>query len=534
MSHSNHLKIVIMKWIDSFKLLSLATLLFAACNKKFDEYQQNPNRPENVPPSLTFTAIANDLNIDKPWSLVSRWNQFDVCNYNYYGDQRYDWTGLGWNYITLSNIKRMEQEAMTAGLGDLNAYSALAKFFKAFFYYRMSSLNGDLPLGEALKSTEVPEPKYGAQKEVFKQIIQWLEEANNDMETIIAKSGDKQIEGDFYFKNISSWRKVVNAFHLRVLIALSKKEGDTELNVKQQFADIVSNKTKYPLFEQASESLQFVYNNVNKYPSNPDNLGFDATRYNMSATYLNTLVNLKDPRAYVIAEPATMQLKAGKTPADITAYNGASSGEDLTDMSSKMADVNNAAYSLRSRSRYYSSYAAEPGIIIGYAEMCFNIAEAINRDWLTGVAEEWYKKGIKTSMEFYGIPVSGEGSITKVYPYNTQDAKTYTILFDFEGTYYMQPSVKYAGNNATGLNQILLQKYLAFFQNSGWEAYINYRRTGVPAFLTGTGTGNSGRIPKRFQYPVSEQTTNATNWKSAIQSQFAGSDDINAEMWLIK
>jgi hypothetical protein len=137
-------------------------------------------------------------------------------------------------------------------------------------------------------------------------------------------------------------------------------------------------------------------------------------------------------------------------------------------------------------------------------------------------------------MEFYRIPVSGEGSITKIYPYNTQDAKTYTIPFDFEGVYYILPTVKYAGNNASGLNQILLQKYLAFFQNSGWEAYLNYRRTGIPAFLIGTGTGNSGRIPKRFQYPVSEQTTNATNWKSAIQSQFAGSDDINAEMWLIK
>jgi hypothetical protein len=32
-------------------------------------------------------------------------------------------------------------------------------------------------------------------------------------------------------------------------------------------------------------------------------LGFDATRYNMSATYLNTLVSLNDPRAFVTAEP---------------------------------------------------------------------------------------------------------------------------------------------------------------------------------------------------------------------------------------
>lgn len=368
------------------------------------------------------------------------------------------------------------------------------------------------------------------------QILKWLDEANSDLETITGKSGDAKIEGDFYFNNngkSSNWRKVINTFRLRVLIALSKKEADPDLKIKQQFSDMLANKSKYPIFESQADNLQYVYNNINKYPSNPDNLGFDATRYNMSATYLNTLVSLNDPRAFVTAEPATAPLKAGKTPADITAYNGASSGEDLADMSSKMSNVNDAPYSLRSRSRYYSSYTAEPGIIIGFPEMCFNIAEAINRGWVTGNAEDWYKKGIKASLSFYGIPVNEPGTFNKVYPFNAPGSATYTIPFNFEGSYYQQPSVKYAGNE-TGLRQILLQKYLAFFQNSGWEAYFNYRRTGVPTFLTGTGTGNSGRIPKRFQYPTNEQTTNNVNWKEAIQRQFAGNDDINAEIWLIK
>ncbi len=524
------------KNIRQVSMILIITSLIA-CNKKYDEYIVNPNRAERVPPSLVFTGIANDLNIDRPWSSVSRWNQFDAVNYNYYGDQRYDWTGASWNYGTLNNVERMVQEAKGIGLSDVNQYSALAKFFKAFFYYRMTSLNGDLPLNEALKSIEMPTPKYDPQKDVFMQILKWLDEANSDIETVIGKSGDAKIEGDFYFNNngkLSNWRKAVNTFRLRVLIALSKKEADADLNIKQQFANMLSNKIKYPIFESEADNLQYIYNNLNKYPSNPDNLGFDATRYNMSATYLNTLVSLKDPRAFVTAEPAAAQLKAGKTPADITAYNGASSGEDLADMSSKMSNVNDAPYSLRSRSRYYSSYNPEPGIIIGFPEMCFNIAEAINRGWVTGNAEDWYKKGIKASLSFYGIPVNGAGTFNKVYPFNAPGSATYTIPFDFEGVYYPQGSVKYAGNNSTGLMQVLQQKYLAFFQNSGWEAYFNYRRTGVPTFLTGTGTGNGGRIPKRFQYPASEQTTNNANWKEAVQRQFGGNDDINADMWLIK
>lgn len=74
------------------------------------------------------------MNIDRPWSLVMRWNQFDVANYNYYGDQRYDWTGADLNYITLKNVTKMEEEAQRLGGGKINPYAALGKFFRAFSF----------------------------------------------------------------------------------------------------------------------------------------------------------------------------------------------------------------------------------------------------------------------------------------------------------------------------------------------------------------------------------------------------------------
>ena len=509
---------------------ALATAIaLASCEKKFEEYERNTNRAVESSPDLVLRGITSDMNVDGPWSLVSRWNQFDCCNYNYYGDQRYDWTGASLNYATLKNVIKMEEEAKRAGNADVNPYSALGKFFRAFFFFRMTNLVGDLPMTEALKGLETPNPVYDSQKAIFLQILKWLEEANTDLAKIITE-GNTALDGDIYFKNdLRQWQKAVNTFHLRVLISLSKKEADADLKVKQQFDEIFVNKTKYPVMGGIADNLQYIYSQVNKYPSNPDNLGFDATRYNMSATYLNKLVELKDPRAYITAEPATKQLISGKTPADITAYVGANSGEDLTNMSSKMSSVDTAEYSLRSRARYYSSYAAEPGIIIGYAEMCFNIAEAINRGWTAGTAEEWYKRGIKASLGFYGVPTDAAGTITKTYK-----GLNYTINFDFENNYYQQATVKYKGDNADGLEQILTQKYLAFFQNSGREAYQNWRRTNVPVFLTGTGTGNSGVIPKRYQYPSSERTTNGDNWKATVQSQFGGNDDINGSMWLIK
>ena len=404
-------------------------------------------------------------------------------------------------------------------------------------------LVGDLPLDEALSSATTLSPKYATQKEVFVQVLKWLDEANTEMGSLIS-SGNTSIAGDIYFNgDLLAWQKANNAFTLRVLISLSKKEGDADLNVKSKFANVISNPAKFPLFEMNSDGLQYVYNNTfNKYPTNPDNFGFDATRYNMSATTLNTLATLKDPRAMMFAEPAGNKIKSGLQPTDYAAFVGAESSLDLADMSTKAGIDNGSAYlpgeySFYNRKRYYSTYTAENTILVGYAEMCFNIAEAANRGWISANAKTWYENGIKASQEFYGIgngPVDvyffkAGGKVTDGASYNK-----YTMNFD-QNAYLAQPAVSYAGDNAQGLNQILVQKYLAFFQNSGWEGYFNYRRTDVPAFSKGgAGTGNSGLIPRRFQYPASESVNNKSNWQAALDRQFGGKDDINADMWILK
>jgi hypothetical protein len=107
------------------------------------------------------------------------------------------------------------------------------------------------------------------------------------------------------------------------------------------------------------------------------------------------------------------------------------------------------------------------------------------------------------------------------------------VNFNFD-TFYNQVGVLYAGDNASGLTQILKEKYIALFRHSGLESYFTYRRTGVPIFTTGPGTGNGSRIAMRFKYPGSETSANADNYKAALQSQFGGNDDINGMMWILQ
>lgn len=515
-----------MKQIKLSLLIFLALAVLSGC-QDFEELEKNPNRPNTAPASLVLNGVLNDL-YERPWSLEHRQNQFWCCNYNYYGTNEY-WTSASLHFMTLKNIQKMEEEARRAGAGDINPYSAIGKFLKANFYVRMTQRVGDIPLTEALQGLKNEAPKYDAQKDVYAQVLKWLDEANSELAQLI-ESGDRTLAGDFYFNNnLGNWQKVVNTYLLRVLISLSKRADDPELNVKARFKQVIDNPSQYPVMQDIGDNMQYEYNGTsNLYPTNPGNRGFDKGRYNMAQTFVKGLTDLSDPRVYVTCNPAKAQLNAGLQPDDFGAYIGAPSGEALDDMTFK---AGNGKYSFANQKRYYSTFTGfEPGLQIGYAELCFNIAEGINRQWATGNAGEWYTGGVRAAMEFYGLTEGAKVDITE--PDEDKVLKTVTVSID---GYLLQPSVAYAGDNATGLTQILTQKYLAFFQNSGQEAYFNYRRTGIPAFHTGPGTGNNGNIPKRWLYPLSEATNNTENYKAALTSQFGSSaDNVNSELWINK
>jgi hypothetical protein len=385
-----------MKNIFLISLFAGFLFLATGCEESFSELEKDPNRPVNVPAALVLKEVEFAMynNTGRAFGAEMRWNQFYCSNYNYYATNEYTWTEMPNHFFTLKNVIKMEEEALRAGAAERNPYSAVGKFFRAFFYDQMTKRVGDLPLTEALQGSENFEPSYSSQKEVYKQILTWLDQANDDMTALIA-SGDNNLSGDIYFGgDLVKWQKVVNAFHLRVLTTLSKKEADADLNVKGRFSAILSNPTKYPLMGSLDDHLQFISNQFNKYPSNPDNFGFDATRQNMSAAYVEPAKLRRDPRLFVTHEPAGSDMKAGKQPNDFSAYHGASSGEDLADMSFKAGISNGTdfapgSYSFQNRSRYYTNYVGEATFIVGYPEMCFNIAEGIHRGWGNGSASEW-------------------------------------------------------------------------------------------------------------------------------------------------
>ena len=189
--------------------LSLTALMLSltSCDKPFDELEKNPNLATQATPSLVLQSVLNDMYgvTGQPWGEEQRWNQVYCSNYDYFATNQYNWTTTSLNFTTLKNVVKMEEEALRAGAGAVNPYSALGKFFRAYYFDNMTRRVGDIPMTEALKGLDNIAPKYDTQKAVYVQILKWLDEANADLTTLIA-ANNGTLTGDFYLgNNLRKW-----------------------------------------------------------------------------------------------------------------------------------------------------------------------------------------------------------------------------------------------------------------------------------------------------------------------------------------
>ena len=535
------------KLFSSIILAGLMATILAGCQK--GDLLDNPNvasTSSTVPVSLILNRITNELyqgggvlddvsgyQQEGPWDQIHRWNQFYLSLYSYYwGANNYNWSTTATMYSVLKYVELMEGQIPAQFGTQPNAYTGLAKFFRAYLFVWYTQRVGDIPMSQAGVST-ISAPAYDLQHDVYKNCLALLDTANTDLAAVAATSqGGNTVSGDIYGLTVAQWQKVVNTYKLRVLISLSKRAVDNaDLNIPTQFSNIISNPTQYPIMTGIADNLEYKYNAVyNKYPTSPNYTPYDFYEA-INQTLLNITTANQDPRTFIIATPAPAQLSGGKTVGDFSAYVGAD--VNLT-QAVLLVNATNGMYSYANYLRYFADATGateEPAIIIGYPEMCFNIAEAANLGWISsGLASTWYTNGIMGSMAMYGLK---DGA---VIPIGDNKGNALGAVTASVSTFLANPNVVYAGNNATGLNQILTQKYVAFWQNSGWEAFYNQRRTGVPAFTQGgTGIGTpTNAIPLRWQYPTDEQVENTANWQKAITSQYGGTDDITQPMWLIK
>jgi len=495
-----------------------------------------------------YGSSANEM----PFTFSTTAGQFVLSNYQYYrGNNNYNLGSTADSYDILKYAIALQTQSTQQQGNQTNKYFALAQFFKAYAGIWLTERVGDIPFSQA-GDPKILTPKYDTQHDVYKSCLALLNSANSILAPLAAANPNGVLDaGDVFGLTYLQWQKLVNTYTLRVLISLSKRATDNaDLNVPATFANIVNNPATYPIMTSNADNVVYKFNTAfNPYPV----FQYGDQPYNNFAnvgeSYVNATAPNQDPRLYAVATPAPAPITGGKAVSDFTAYAGSNDNLTLPDL---LNNSNSGQYSFTNYTRYYVSIAganAEPFVFIGYSEMCFNIAEGINRGWAAGSSATWYTNGINASLANYGI-TNGQ-VLTITFPLNISDpsinpkglAQGAPWGTATANTTQFMANVAYAGNNAAGLAQIFTQRYVSMFANSGWEPFFEWRRSvsaanpnGIPAWDqggAGIGTANN-LIPRRWIYPANEAAYNTANYNAAIQSQFGGTDDPTKDTWLTK
>lgn len=508
----------------SIKIVALLSVLFfiAGCDN-FEDINTNPDKPSvasapwlatNMITTITSSTIATTKGFTEPYQhgkYLLFTERKEGTQYNNLG--RANFSG---KLTVLKNVKPMVEYAKALSPDLTDSYDALGHFIRAWQFFQLTMNVGDIPYSEAIKGDEgIIKPKYDLQKDVFKGIIDELDQASS----LFAKGGD--ISGDFIYKgSADKWQRLVNSFELYVLINLYRKTADADLNLVAKFKEV----SKRPLMRDFKDNFAVTYNTSKGYVYPWSNTPSDLnpfTQYTMlSTTYINLLKDHQDRRLFYTAEPAKALIAQGKNPSSFDAYVGVEPSDEYN----STIDKKNANMYSDMNKRYVDLATAEPVGLLCHWDVEFILAEAAVRGWIDDDAQTRYANGIKSSMNFYN------NFTPESYTHNMKMDEAY--INSYPGT------VALTGTVENKVKQIIHQKYMAGFFQNGYQAWFEFRRTGYPKFVLNPNSNmnptDNTKFPTRWQYPQNEINFNTENLNEAVKRQYNGSDDFNGIMWILK
>ncbi|WP_410220846.1 SusD/RagB family nutrient-binding outer membrane lipoprotein [Pedobacter sp.] len=491
--------------IKKYLLLGLAsTLLVSACTKDFRETNIDPNKSTAARPEALLTPALWDVvsrNNTRALRITNELMQVHVTTID--GDEihRYiirpgesDYMWNNW-YLQITNFRDMYAKATQL---DNNTYKALALICDVYTSSLLTDTFGDVPYFEANKGKDgVYQPKFDKQQDIYADFFRKLEEANALLSKPTALTADQlSIEplfGKAIFASnpdatqastatITAWRKFGNSLYLRLLLRASARP---EANASAKIAEIVNTPTKYPIISNNNESAILRYTMTPPFVS-PFNTyrDFDFNGDSgLTIFFLNNLNLWGDPRR---AKWATKYEGA---------YGGIPSGYPRGQVPQR-------------ESYYLAALKNEPllGNMINYAEVQFILAEAAVKGYIGGNAKTYYENGVMNALTMW-----------------VQSS-------DIPANYLTNPYLAWNNGDTDDdkMEKIHAQKYYTLFFTD-FQQWFEYRRTGHPTLMMGTGLENGGKMPVRLRYPVYVQSLNAANYAAAVQA--FGPDDLNTKMW---
>jgi hypothetical protein len=490
-----------MKFIH--KAFVIGAVLVTSCKTDLSEYNLNPNDPNKVPTAYLLTGCEKVL-MDRYWD---RWNngtmgmmlsQYWAQN-AYAEESRYAFragviNGMWADFYTgsaqsatitggggLQGLQQIIDICKTnptdaALSGDVQNQMGVARTLKAWGFQIMTDFWGDIPYSEAF--TDKAFPKYDTQEAIYTDLLKELKEAAAQLDaTKGAIKGDAVFNGD-----IAKWKKFANSLRVRVATRMADRNWAVS---KTAIEEAVTG----GVFTGNADNALFGYLSgvPNNNPLNEDR----KTRQDFasSKTIVDTLKSLSDPRLSSYAAPTVNGGSfIGKRYGLSNAAATAEDGNNISQPSGKVLA------------------ATAPGVFMDYTELCFALAEAKERGaTLSGTAEDWYNKGVRGSMSYWGVSAT--------------DADTYLV----------SPKVAYATASPTWKKTIGFQKWLGLYMQ-GIQGWSEYRRLDF-GVLTPPVAVPTALVPKRMTYPTDEQGVNSASRAAAVARLNTGTDSRNARVW---
>ena len=463
-------------------IIPLLLLVFASCNKDLSNLNIDTKRASSAP---SYTLFSNgqrnlvdllatpDVNTNIFQLITQQWTEV-----TYVDESNYDigtrgisdrwWRGM---YKTVLVNFEAARDLIPTDVPDADQQKnelAMLDIMEVYTWSVLVNTYGDIPYTEALDPTNLF-PKYDDAKTIYYDLLDRLDADISALNPSVSSFGDADL---IYGGNVESWQKFANSLKMRMAIVLA----DTDDAKAKSLIEAAAPNS----FTSNDDNAIFSY-----YPTTPNTnpvwvnlVQSGRDDYVPAKTIINMMNSNNDPRRPFYFTPVG-GVYAGGTP-------GAGSSDPSFARPSEVVKAPDFPY-----------------LIMGYSEVEFILAEAVERGYnVGGTAAAHYTSAVSASLDYWGVSSS---------------AAT---------TYLADPSVAYATAAGTYKEKIGIQKYISLYMD-GFDAWVEQRRLDYPA-LVAPPTAQSG-FPVRYTYPVNEQNLNSGSWKSA--SSAIGGDAVETKLF---
>ncbi|MEP6466901.1 MAG: SusD/RagB family nutrient-binding outer membrane lipoprotein [Parafilimonas sp.] len=513
-----------MKFISiNISIAFFAVILFVSCEKNFTKENTDPTSvpAEQFDPNFLLSTVQLNYNGSSDYqgeNWTTEWGGIagfiqHVASTNtafYYGDKYLYSPGNFGKYFEECYPAQVQPAVelyqLTLNKPQYQNLHQISRIMKALVFERMTDIYGDVPYSQAGLGyyDRIYTPVYDKQQDIYTDLLKEVSEAVDSLD----ENADKPTGDLFYSSNssqIDEWKKFGNSFLLRIAMRLTKVDPAT--------AQIYVNKVQ-GLTMTSNDDNAIVQHNAGNF-QNRDAIeinGQDSTDLKLCSTFIDTLKNNNDPRLPVIAwiyatKDDTSEHQLGLPPGYI--IGGLNPAFDITKTVGLGYNADSLGMQRYSRFTDKILNLTAPNLVLTYAETEFLLADAAKR-WGIGDAETHYNNAVLAAIgQFAAYGSNATISATAANAYLT--AHPY--------------------NAANALNQINTQYWICTLMDE-YEAWSNWRRTGYPLLKATNYTGNitNGTIPRRMEYPTSQQFSNAANYKAAI-ANLQGGDQLTSRVW---